>query len=277
MYNIGRVISYTIVGGIVGALGSAIEFTGWARGSVAVASGLFMVILGISMLGFFPWINKIAPRMPRFLQLKADKASKGKGPLIVGLLTGLMPCGPLQAMQIYALGTGSAMIGALSMFFFSLGTVPLMFGLGAISTMLGSKFTNRMLKGSAVLVLILGIIMINRGLVLSGVNAIALPQFGNATIAGEARIQDGIQIITSQAKSDAFPEITVTRDIPVKWTLQMATEDLNTCNNEIIIPAYDIKQKLYAGDNVIEFIPKESGTIPYSCWMGMIKSKIHVK
>ncbi|MGV8906563.1 MAG: sulfite exporter TauE/SafE family protein [Acetobacterium sp.] len=276
MYNIGRVVSYTLIGGIVGALGSVIEFSGWAKGSVAVASGLFMVVLGISMLGIFPKINKIVPRMPRFLQKKTEHASKGKGPLVVGLLTGLMPCGPLQAMQLYALGTGSFITGALSMFFFSLGTVPLMFGLGALSTMLGSRFTHKMLKVSAVLVLVLGVVMINRGLVLSGVNGIELPSFGSPQ-AEAAQIQDGVQLITSKVESDSFPEIIVTKGIPVKWTLQVAAEDLNECNKEILIPAYDIEKMLAVGDNVIEFTPSESGTIPYSCWMGMIKSKIYVE
>ena len=89
-------------------------------------------------------------------------------------MNGLMPCGPLQAMQLYALGTGSFLAGALSMFIFSLGTVPLMFGLGALSSLLSSKFTSRMMKVSAALVLLLGLVMVNRGLALSGVNLHAL-------------------------------------------------------------------------------------------------------
>jgi sulfite exporter TauE/SafE len=71
-------------------------------------------------------------------------------------------------MQIYALGTGSFVTGAMSMFLFSLGTVPLMFGFGALSSLLSSKFTHKMIKVSSVLVMILGIIMFNRGLSLSG-------------------------------------------------------------------------------------------------------------
>lgn len=276
MYNLGRIISYTLVGGIVGALGSVIELTGWARGLVAVLSGLFMVVLGISMLGFLPRINQLAIRMPRFLQVAVGKASRGKGPLIIGLATGLMPCGPLQAMQIYALGTGSPLRGALSMFFFSLGTVPLMFGLGAVSTLLSSKFTSRMLKVSAILVLVLGVIMANRGFVLSGVNAISLPLPFQAPIVAEAQIEEGVQRLTSKVLADAYPEIKVKAGIPVVWTLQVAEEDLNSCNNEIVIPAFDITKPLQVGDNIIEFTPLTSGTIPYSCWMGMIDSKIHV-
>ena len=73
-------------------------------------------------------------------------------------------CGPLQAMQLYALGTGSMLTGALSMFLFSLGTVPLMFGFGAISSVFKQQFNQKMLKVSAILVMLLGVVMLNRGL-----------------------------------------------------------------------------------------------------------------
>ena len=54
LYNLGRVTSYTIIGGIVGAIGAAVSFSGWARGLVAIVSGLFMIIMGLSMTGLFP-------------------------------------------------------------------------------------------------------------------------------------------------------------------------------------------------------------------------------
>jgi sulfite exporter TauE/SafE len=67
--------------------------------------------------------QKAQPRIPRVFAEKIDKKKDGKGPLYVGLLNGLMPCGPLQAMQLYALSTGDPVKGALSMLVFSLGTV----------------------------------------------------------------------------------------------------------------------------------------------------------
>lgn len=179
LYNLGRVISYTVVGGVVGALGSAIGFSGAAKGAVAIISGVFMIIMGLNMLNLFPVLRKISPRMPKIFGSKISNA-KNKGPLLVGLLNGLMPCGPLQAMQLYALGTGSFVAGAASMFMFSLGTVPLMFVLGAISSVVSGKFTKKMMKVSAVLVIVLGVVMLNRGLSLSGYN---LPLF-NADLAG---------------------------------------------------------------------------------------------
>lgn len=169
-YNGGRVISYTVIGGIVGAIGSVVTPSGYFRGIVAIAASVFMLIMGLNLLGIFPFLRKLVPRMPTLIARKVNSEKVGKGPFLVGLLNGLMPCGPLQAMQLYALSTGSFLLGALSMLLFSLGTVPLMFGLGALSSLLTARFTSVMMKVSAALVILLGLMMLNNGLSLSGLN-----------------------------------------------------------------------------------------------------------
>lgn len=88
--------------------------------------------------------------------------------MIVGLLNGLMPCGPLQSMQIVALATANPVSGALSMFLFSLGTVPLMLGLGSLVSALGRRFARKVTEIGAVLVVVLGLAMISQGGSLSG-------------------------------------------------------------------------------------------------------------
>jgi len=276
LYNLGRVISYTVIGGIVGALGSVISFSGAAKGIIAIISGIFMVIMGLNMLNIFPWLRKINPRMPKIFGKKIYGNTGKKGPLVIGLLNGLMPCGPLQAMQLYALGTGSMLSGALSMFLFSLGTVPLMFGFGAISSVLSGKFNQKMLKVSAVLVMLLGVIMLNRGFNLSGYDiGIALgASKGSGNI---ARIENGKQIVTITLEPGSYTPIVVQKGIPVKWIIKADKESLNGCNNAITAKEFGIKSvKLNVGDNVIEFTPKNEETFPYTCWMGMIRSSIKV-
>ncbi|MDR1874654.1 MAG: sulfite exporter TauE/SafE family protein, partial [Synergistaceae bacterium] len=129
LYNLGRLASYTLVGGIVGALGSVVSLSGSARGWVQLIAGAFMVVMGLNMLNVFPWLRRLNPRMPKVFADKIHSGGANRTPLYVGLLNGLMPCGPLQAMQIYALSTGSFVRGAAAMFFFGAGTLPLMFGL----------------------------------------------------------------------------------------------------------------------------------------------------
>ena len=151
LYNSGRVISYTVIGGMIGALGSAFSFSNAGKGFITLAAGVFMVIMGLNLLNIFPWLRRFNLRIPKVFSDRIEEKKDGKGPLYVGLLNGLMPCGPLQAMQLYALSTGDPVKGAISMLVFSLGTVPLMFGLGALSSALTRKHAARMmtLRGRA--------------------------------------------------------------------------------------------------------------------------------
>lgn len=281
LYNGGRVISYTVIGGIVGALGSVVSFSGASRGVVAILAGAFMVIMGINMLGLIPALKRFHIQMPAGIRNKLMGSSGERGPLIVGLLNGLMPCGPLQAMQLYALGSGSAAAGALSMFFFSLGTVPLMFGFGALSTLLSKRFTRNMLRFSAVMVILLGAVMMQRGFSLGGSPVLSLSSFAGGQPAVEAAgeapvIENGVQIITGEVQRSAYPAIVVKKGIPVRFNLHAESKNLNGCNGAIIIPEFGIEKGLEAGDNIIEFTPTETGTFGYTCWMGMISSEITV-
>lgn len=281
LYNGGRVISYTVIGGIVGALGSVVSFSGSARGMIAILAGAFMVVMGVNMLGILPALKRFHIQMPAGIRNSLLGETGERGPLIVGLLNGLMPCGPLQAMQLYALGTGSAAAGALSMFFFSLGTVPLMFGFGTLSTLLGRRFTRNMLRFSAVLVILLGAIMMQRGFSLGGLPVTALSEsektVESTLTGGEAAIiQNGVQIVQGEVEPSAYPVLVVQRGVPVRFNLHADPENLNGCNRAIVIPEFDIQKKLEPGDNIVEFTPEKTGTFGYTCWMGMITSEITV-
>ena len=283
LYNLGRVISYTVVGFIVGALGSAITFSNTLQGVLKLVAGMFMVIMGLNMLGIFPWLRKLNPRMPRFLAniIGVEKA-RSNSPLIVGLLNGLMPCGPLQAMQIYALSTGNPFSGALSMLLFSLGTVPLMFGLGALSSVLSGKFTKKVMTVGAVLVVVLGLSMLSQGASLSGAKMPVLVAPGSVSAeggsgtAGGPVMENGVQIVNSTLEPSRYPAITVRAGTPVKWVINAPDGSINGCNNRMLINEYGIEHTFKAGENVIEFTPDKAGIYQYTCWMGMIRGTINV-
>ena len=283
LYNLGRVTSYTILGGIVGSLGSVFSVTLQGKALISIMAGIFMIIMGVNMLSIIPSLRKMIPRLPRKLIGKINSKRNENGPFIVGLLNGFMPCGPLQAMQLYALGTGSFLAGALSMFLFSLGTVPLMFAFGAFSSLLNSKFKSQMMKVSAMLVIILGLVMSNRGFSLAGVNIedkILSPigiKLEETKPSSQAMMVNNYQTVTTILDSGSYEPITVYAGVPLKWTIVAKNGSLNGCNNEIVIPEYGYQKKLEVGNNVIEFTPKSTGTITYTCWMGMIRSKIIVE
>jgi len=264
---------------VVGAAGSVISLSGAVQGIIVAVAGLFMIIMGVNMLGMFPRLAGLLPRLPRGLSSRIVNSGSGRGPFIVGILNGFMPCGPLQSIQIYALGTGSALSGAISMFLFSLGTVPLMLGFGSITSILPPRFHGRILKVSALLVLILGSGMILRGMSLNG---ISLPGTGNFDVNSEnVRIaelgEEGRQYVRTTMKASEYEPLIVQAGIPVVWTIEAAQEDLNGCNNPLTIPEYNIRFTMSPGENTIEFTPPmKEGTITYTCWMGMITSGIKV-
>lgn len=276
LYNAGRVISYTILGGIVGALGSVVSFSAAAKGFITIIAGIFMVMMGLNMLNVFPWLRKITPHMPKIFGKKLYAGSLKHGPFYIGLLNWLMPCGPLQAMQIYALGTGSPLKGALSMLVFSLGTVPLMFGFGAISSFLSGKFTHKMMKASAALVMFLGIVMLGRGFTLSGLDFVSALSPKSAASGNVAAVQGNEQTITTQLRSGSYTPITVQKGVPVKWIIKADASSINGCNGTIIIPQFNITKTLEPGDNEIDFTADRTGNITYTCSMGMITSTISV-
>jgi sulfite exporter TauE/SafE len=270
LYNLGRVLSYTAVGAFVGALGSVISLSGGMKGIVQLAAGVFMVIMGLNMLGVFPGLRRFTPRLPALPGLRTENA----GPFYVGLLNGLMPCGPLQAMQLYALSTGDPLKGALSMLLFSLGTVPLMFGLGAAGSILSGRFTSRAMTVGAVFVVVLGMSMFTNGWNLSGFTTV--PAARESAAGAVAQMQDDIQIVNTTLVSGRYEAITVQAGVPVKWVIDAPSGSINGCNNKVIIPEYGIEYQFQPGENVIEFTPDEAGTFPYSCWMGMIRSTVTV-
>ena len=273
LYNGGRVVSYTIIGGFIGAVGSVISMTLKSQGIIVIVAGTFMILMGLNLLGLFPFFRKLVPRLPKGLSQQLSTKRQGKGPFVVGLINGFMPCGPLQTMQLYALGTGSFVAGASSMFFFSLGTVPLLFALGALSTFVSQKFNRKMLAVSGLLVMMLGFVMISRGLSLTGT---VTPSITPVNYSNVAVIENNRQIVKIQLEPYYYEPIVVQKDIPVTFIIEAEQSKINGCNNAIVIPAYNLQDNIIAGENVFEFTPTETGTISYACWMGMIRSSIEV-
>lgn len=279
-YNAGRVVSYTILGGIVGTLGQVVGFDNSAKGLVTIVAGAFMILMGLNLMGAGAWAGKLIPRPPAFLKNRFNRQGQSQRPFIVGLLNGFMPCGPLQSMQLYALGTGSFTAGALSMFAFSMGTVPLMFGMGFLSTLISRSVSQKLFRLSAVMVLALGVIMTGRGLSLAGISfnpGVSEAEMETLEDYGQlAVVEEGVQIVTIELHPGYYEPIVVQKGIPVRFNIKASEGSLNACNDAVQIPAFNIQKPLTIGDNWIEFVPEQAGVIPFSCWMGMIRSEILV-
>jgi len=283
MYGLGKTLSYTMIGAAFGLLGSIIIFTPFMRGAAGIIAGAFLIIFGLNMLNIIPGLRKIRIRTPAFIaRFVGTESQKHKSPLIIGLLNGLMlACGPLQAIYIMAAGTGSPLEGAKLLFVFGLGTLPVMLGFGFFTSFLSSKATHKILKASGLLVIILGVVMMNRGLALTGSGFDAssiLVSTGVTDITGNvAASNDGYQTIKMEVNRYGWEpdQFVLKKGIPVKWII--TGKEINGCNNAIQVPKFDLEFDIKQGEQIIEFTPNEEGVVAWSCWMGMIPGTFIVK
>ena len=266
VYNLGRVISYTLIGGVCGLVGSVISFNETFKGIIILFASILMFLMSLKMLGIINF------KFPKLLKFRFN--NKSRNSFVVGLLNGFMPCGPLQAMQVYALSTGSFFNGALSMFLFSLGTVPLMLSVGFIFNIVNGKLKILLNKIASVLILILSLVMLNRAFLSFNIDVTKIfKDYGNYT---SSVLVDDYQLVEFDLDYSHYEDIIVQKDIPVKIIIHVNKKYLTGCNNEIHIKEYGIEKELVEGDNIIEFIPNSEGVFTYTCWMNMIKNNIKV-
>src|SRR3990167_1119814 len=128
-FHIGRLIGFFILGGLIGLIGSKMQLGLTGNFILNLLVGGVMIILGINLLDLFHWTKKLQITMPKSFSKLTKKTSNSThylAPLLIGVLTFFLPCGFTQSMQVYSLSTGSFWQGSLTMFFFALGTFPVL-------------------------------------------------------------------------------------------------------------------------------------------------------
>lgn len=129
LFHVGRLVSFFILGGVIGALGSTFQLGITGTFILGIVVALVLLILGLNLLDIFPWAKKLQPTMPAFIGKRVHglkNINHTLTPLLVGTATFFLPCGFTQSMQIYSLTTGSFWTGAFTMFIFALGTLPVL-------------------------------------------------------------------------------------------------------------------------------------------------------
>lgn len=140
-YNGGRLVTYTALGAIAGALGGALDLAGELVGLqriAAVMAGAMMIGFGVATLLRIRGVRVPRLRLPvafESLLSRGHRAASSKPPVVraalIGLLTTLLPCGWLYAFVVTAAGTGNALLGAVTMAVFWAGTLPALVAVGA--------------------------------------------------------------------------------------------------------------------------------------------------
>ena len=278
-FNVGRVVSYAVFGGLVGALGSVLTLSPQVNGVVTIVASFVMIILGLQLLKLFPWLSRFQPKMPKFLGHKIHDISDSDNkaaPFLLGAGTFFLPCGFTQALQLYVLSKGDFTTGALTMLVFALGTLPALLSLSALSSFIKGAFQQHFLRFAGIIVVLLGIFNVNNGLTLTGINFAfaAGPQTNNSSILGASdpnvQIVGGKQIVKMKVIGLSYSPhtFTVAKGIPVEWYIDGSQAE--GCAQVITVPSLGITEYLSQKSvKVITFTPESTGKIPFSCTMGM--------
>ncbi len=278
-FNAGRLISYGVLGGVVGALGSIVSFSGAATGYLTILASAVMILLGFQILGIFPSLRRFYPRMPKAIAHRfADPSGKSgrMGALLLGATTFFLPCGFTQALQLYVLSAGDPVRGALTMFVFALGTTPALLSVGAISSWTKGAVRERFFRVAGVLVVLLGILGFRAGTVLAGMNfdlAAFLPSGENSAPRNNAtnvEFVDGVQVARMTVKGYGYSpnKFTVVAGVPVEWRIN--GEAATGCAQIITAPSIRVNEFMKSvGETIIRFTPQKAGRIAFNCSMGM--------
>lgn len=287
-FNLGRIISYTILGAAIGYLGSFLQLSSSFLGMLTIAVGLIMLLLGVQLIEIVPGLNKIKLTLPKQIsrllgiQQKSTREYSHTNSVVMGALTFFLPCGFTQAMQLYAISTGNPLIGAFTMGTFAIGTAPGLLGLGGLTSVVKGAFAGYFFRFAGIVVILLAFFNISNGFNLTGFDINQIQAKTNTTQAKEqekdpnVQLKDGVQIVRMTQERDGYApdSFTIQKGIPVKWIIN--STDAYSCASSIIVPQFRIARALSAGENIIEFTPLEIGSIKFSCNMGMYRGSFTV-
>ncbi len=287
LFIVFKLLGYTVVGFLLGFLGSTLVLAPRVLGWVQIAAGIFMALTALRMIDAHPIFRYVVITPPRWafrLLKNTSRSGSWFAPALLGLFTVLMPCGVTQATMAVAITSGSPWLGAAIMFAFVLGTGPVFLALGAtIIELLQKKVFS---YAAAAIVFAFAALSMNGGIGLMGspytlqnLYHVATTPWDELTRAGNAApIVDGRQQVTIDVGPRGYTAsaATIKKGVPVHLT--MVTHGTLGCSRAFTIPEFNISKVLpLSGTDTIDFTPQKSGTLVYSCSMGMYTGQFTVE
>lgn len=284
-FNAGRIVGFAALGALTGLLGTAVTLSGTGLAVAMLAVAVVMTLLAVQLSGASPRLSAgLLPTLPDVLSARLERAADRSGsdsgsgsgnglilPAAVGAATYVLPCGFTQAVQLYALSTGSPAQGAAIMAVFALGTTPGLLAIGGLGASLKGVWAARFARFAAVAVLAFASVNATAalGLLVPGFGASG---GGSATeVSANVRLADGVQYVATTQVADGYEpaDAVVVAGVPVVW--QVTSEAL-TCASWLRAPGLGDADGavLEPGETTeFRFTPESEGTLIYSCGMGM--------
>ena len=283
-FNLGRIITFFILGGVVGLFGSFFKINSSVMGLLTIGIGLVMLILGFQLTELFPKLANKGVTLPTGLaklfgiNQHKQKEYSHKNAMILGGLTFFLPCGFTQAMQLVTIGSGSFVTGAIVMGLFAIGTAPGLLGVGGLTSIVKGKFAKVFFRFAGALVVLLAIYNISNGFNLTGFK-LSLPSWqSNSSVS--APVDKNATILKTvftpgQNTQDISPS-TFSVEVGKSYVLSIeAKADGRGCMSTIMIPGvYNTPMLITKGMLTLPFKINKAGKYNITCAMGIIRGSI---
>jgi uncharacterized protein len=285
LFLVAKIVAYTLLGALLGLVGSYLTLSPMTRAILMIAIGLFMIGNALRMFNVHPIFRYFTIEPPKFITRYIRRTAKGTDtftPLFLGALTVFIPCGVTQAMMATALGTGSVAMGAALMFAFTLGTSPVFFVVAYLTTELGARLEKMFMRFVAVIVLILGLVTVNGAFNILGspfsaqnlTRSLFPPTETESTPAAQSLVKDGNVVL--YVRNDGYFPQTVSAPAGKPFTLDLVTDKTYSCARDFVIPDLDYYELLPDTGTVQVNIPaqEQGSTLYFTCSMGMYTGRI---
>ncbi|MGE5297550.1 MAG: sulfite exporter TauE/SafE family protein [Acidobacteriaceae bacterium] len=289
-FNLGRVLGFGLLGGLVGLLGASLQPSIKLLSALTLAIGVLMVLLGLKLTEVFPFLDRINLTLPKFFGKKSlaiDKGYSNLGTFGGGAMTFFLPCGFTQAMQLFALSTGSFVKGGLIMSLFALGTTPGLLGIGGLSSIFKAQKAKIFFAIAGLAVVFFGganitnakRILFPRIILPQAVNFRSGPAV-DPEVAFTGDPSAALELKTTyRLGKDIDPnKFTVKVGQPIRFTVDSKDQGIG-CMSTIMIPGL-YNQPLLLEKNktlTMEFTPKKKGDYPITCAMGVKRGTLTVE
>jgi uncharacterized protein len=279
-FNLGRILGFAVFGGLIGLVGGVLQPSFRIMAILSLIVGAVMVLLGLKLIEIFPVLERVNITLPKFISRRFGMGQDGreyshKSAFIGGAMTFFLPCGFTQAMQLYAISTGSVTKGALIMSLFALGTSVGLLGIGGLTSVFKNK-AKLFFATAGLAVIVLGIVNINNaGRIVFASNDSAAETFA------PAKLEE--QVLKAQFWPRPNPDMEpydfkVQVNQPVRMEVY-ANDNGVGCMSTIMIPGlYNTPQLFEKGKTVtMKFTPKKRGTYTIACAMGVKRGTLTVE
>ncbi len=275
-FQAGRVLGFAVLGALVGWFGSVLGLPPAFWTAATIVAGLVMLLLGVSLSGTSPRLAGAGVALPSSLARFTERVpSTGPlGPAVLGAATFVLPCGFTQAVQVYAMSTGSPARAAAILATFALGTSPGLLAAAALPALVPAGARDRALRVVGVVVVAFGLVTLGGAATSAG---LARAGSGDSAVA-LAPLVDGVQVVTTTVDGDGYsPRVAAVRaGVPIRWVLDSRTPF--TCASQLRAASLGHPEvALRRAVTELAVAPLAPGTYRYACAMGMFSGRVVVR